>query len=51
MERHKLTADQAFQLLAHASMHSNRKVRDIADHLVHTGELLGGSPGDDRGRQ
>ncbi len=43
MERHKLTADRAFQLLARASMHSNRKVRDIADHLVHTGELLGES--------
>jgi GAF domain-containing protein len=39
MERHRLTADQSFQLLAHASMHTNRKVRDIADHLVHTGEL------------
>jgi len=39
MERHKLTADQAFQALAQASMHSNRKVRDIAEHLVHTGEL------------
>jgi len=39
MERHKLTADQAFQLLTRASMHSNRKVRDIADHLVHTGDL------------
>src|SRR3954469_15686483 len=39
MERHKLTADQAFQALAQASMHSNRKVRDIAEHLVHSGEL------------
>src|SRR3954464_12750710 len=39
MERHKLTADQAFQALAQASMHTNRKVRDIADHLVATGEL------------
>jgi GAF domain-containing protein len=40
MERHKLTADQAFQLLARVSMTTNRKVRDIADHLVTTGELL-----------
>jgi len=40
MERHKLTADQAFQLLARASMTTNRKVRDIADHLVATGEFL-----------
>ena len=39
MERHRLTADQAFQLLAQASMHSNTKVRDVADHFVHTGEL------------
>jgi GAF domain-containing protein len=39
MERHKLTADQAFQFLAHASMSANRKLRDIADHLVTTGEV------------
>jgi GAF domain-containing protein len=39
IERYKLTPDQAFQLLAQASMHANRKVRDIADDLVHTGEL------------
>jgi GAF domain-containing protein len=39
MERHKLTADQAFQRLARASMTSNRKLRDIADHLVRTGEI------------
>jgi GAF domain-containing protein len=40
IERHKLTPDQAFQLLAQASMNANCKVRDVADHLVHTGELL-----------
>jgi GAF domain-containing protein len=39
IERYKLTPDAAFQLLARASMTSNRKVRDIADHLVRTGEL------------
>jgi GAF domain-containing protein len=39
MERYKLTADQAFQLLARVSMTTNRKLRDIADHLVLTGEL------------
>src|SRR4051794_35027146 len=39
IERHKLTADQAFQALAQASMRANRKLRDIADHLVATGEL------------
>jgi GAF domain-containing protein len=39
VERYKITPDQAFQLLAQASMHANRKVRDIADTLVRTGEL------------
>jgi GAF domain-containing protein len=39
MERYKVTADQAFQLLARASMTTNRKLRDIADDLVRTGEL------------
>ena len=39
MERHKLTADQAFQVLAQASMKTNRKLRSVADDLVHTGEL------------
>jgi AmiR/NasT family two-component response regulator len=39
IERYKLTPDAAFQLLARVSMHANRKVRDIADDLVHTGEL------------
>jgi GAF domain-containing protein len=39
MERHKLTADQAFQVLAQVSMRTNTKVRDVADHLVTTGEI------------
>jgi GAF domain-containing protein len=39
IERYKLTADQAFQFLAQASMKANRKLRDIADDLVRTGEL------------
>jgi GAF domain-containing protein len=39
IERHKLTADQAFRLLTDASMHTNRKVRDVAEDLVLTGEL------------
>jgi GAF domain-containing protein len=39
MERFKLTADGSFQLLAQVSMTTNRKLRDIADHLVTTGEL------------
>ena len=41
MERHRLTADQAFDLLARASMAANRKLRAVAEHLVTTGELLG----------
>jgi GAF domain-containing protein len=45
MERHRLTPDQAFQLLARRSMDSNRKVRDVAEHLVHTGELPATPPG------
>jgi GAF domain-containing protein len=49
MERYKLTADQAFQLLARASMHANRKLRDIADDLVRTGELPGVSAPGDKG--
>jgi GAF domain-containing protein len=40
IERHKLTPDEAFKLLAQASMSLNRKLRDVADHLVTTGELL-----------
>ena len=39
IERHKLTADQAFRLLAEASMRANRKLRDVAEDLVLTGEL------------
>src|SRR4051795_12764852 len=39
MERYKLTADQAFQVLVQASMKTNRKLRVVAADLVHTGEL------------
>ena len=39
IERHKLTADQAFRLLADASMHTNRKLRAVAEDLVLTGDL------------
>jgi GAF domain-containing protein len=39
IERYKLTPDQAFRLLAEASMHTNRKLRDLAHDLVLTGEL------------
>jgi len=39
MERFRLTADQAFQALAQVSMESNRKVRDIAERFVESGEF------------
>jgi GAF domain-containing protein len=40
MERYRLNPDQAFDLLARASMGTNRKLRNVADHLVQTGELF-----------
>jgi GAF domain-containing protein len=43
MDRHKLTADQAFQVLAQMSMKTNHKLRTVADDLVHTGELPPGN--------
>jgi GAF domain-containing protein len=39
IERYKLTAEQAFRLLAEASMRTNYKLRDLAQHLVLTGNL------------
>jgi AmiR/NasT family two-component response regulator len=39
MERHRITADQAFQVLATASLRTDTKLRDIAEELVLTGEL------------
>ena len=39
IERHRLTPDQAFQVLARASMATQKKVRDVAEQLVSTGEL------------
>jgi len=44
VERFTITPDEAFQVLAGASMNGNRKVRDVAEHLVRTGELLSGRP-------
>jgi GAF domain-containing protein len=40
MERHKISAQQAFTLLVHASQRTNIKLRDLAEHLALTGELL-----------
>ncbi len=39
MERHKLTADQAFRLLVRTSQALNVKLRDIAGQLADTGEF------------
>jgi GAF domain-containing protein len=41
MERHKLTANQAFRLLVEASQLNHRKLRDIAAELTMTGDLPG----------
>jgi GAF domain-containing protein len=41
MERFRITADAAFQVLVRASSHTNRKVADIAEELVSTGVLAG----------
>ncbi|MGY1725226.1 GAF and ANTAR domain-containing protein [Blastococcus sp. SYSU DS0533] len=46
MERHKLTADQAFGVLARVSQEMNRKLVDIARELTDTGAV----PGSDRRR-
>jgi GAF domain-containing protein len=42
MERHKLTADQAFAVLARVSQELNRKLADIARELTETGAVPGG---------
>lgn len=39
MERFKVTSQMAFRMLMVASQDSNRKLRDIADELVATGQL------------
>jgi transcriptional regulator with GAF, ATPase, and Fis domain len=39
VERHRLTQEQAFDLLRQCSMHANRKLVDVARDLVECGEL------------
>ena len=39
MERHRITASQAFDLMVHVSQRSNVKLRAIAEELVQTGKL------------
>ncbi|MFQ1001537.1 GAF and ANTAR domain-containing protein [Modestobacter sp. SSW1-42] len=41
MERYKITAEQAFTLLTHASQRNNVKLRDVAEELTTTGVLNG----------
>jgi GAF domain-containing protein len=38
MERERITPGEAFDILRHASQHLNRKLRDVAQDLVDTGE-------------
>jgi hypothetical protein len=40
MERFKISSQQAFQILVRASSESNIKLRDVADHLARSGEIL-----------
>ena len=40
MERYKIDGGRAFDVLVRTSQHTNRKLRDIAEHLATTGELL-----------
>ena len=44
MERYKLTGDQAFRVLIRVSQQSNRKLREIADELIHSGHLADPKP-------
>lgn len=39
MERHRLTGEQAFRLLALSSQHTNTRLLDVARHLAESGEL------------
>ncbi len=39
MERYQLTGDQAFQFLTQVAMTTNTRLRDVADRLLHTGQI------------
>lgn len=39
VEQHAITPEESFRVLAHAAMRSGRKLRDVAEHVVRTGEL------------
>lgn len=38
MERERISAEQAFDILRRASQHLNLKLRDVAQRLIDTGE-------------
>ena len=38
MERHRLTAEKAFDHLRELSQRGNIKVRDVAEQLIYTGD-------------
>ena len=42
MERHRISGPQAFIALSAASQRTNTKLRKVVDHLISSGELLGG---------
>jgi GAF domain-containing protein len=39
MERHRITADEAFAILSERSQQANRKLKDVAQRLTETGSL------------
>lgn len=45
MQREKITAEQAFQLLRRSSQHLNRKLRTVAQDVVDTGQIAPEAPG------
>ena len=45
MERFKVTADEAFGLLVHASQHRNIRVAELSAELAATGEWPDPAPG------
>lgn len=48
MERYKLTNKDAFALLVRASQNLNTRLRDLAEHLVETGSVPGGTQGQEK---
>jgi AmiR/NasT family two-component response regulator len=48
MERERITADQAFDILRRASLHLNIKLQEVAQNLVDTGEKPDTGPSQSR---